>query len=126
MKMLSVADVLKRYREENLPEFSGVELMFVNQFGIFGNAPIHIACIRGDADEVKTLINGGANINAVGEFWNTPLHEAVGQGNIKITKLLISRGCDLSVKNCYGDTPFDIACINNRPDIKKLLTLRNE
>ncbi|MCZ8781594.1 ankyrin repeat domain-containing protein [Escherichia albertii] len=126
MKKLSADDILKRYREENLPEFSGVDLMFVNQLGIFGNAPIHIACVRGDIDEVNTLINGGANINALGEFGNTPLHEVVGQGNIEMTRFLVALGCDLEVKNDFGDTPLDIAKINDRPDIIELLMLRNE
>ncbi|WP_194206025.1 ankyrin repeat domain-containing protein [Superficieibacter sp. 1612_C1] len=123
MKTLSAADILKRYHEEGLPEFSGIDLIFVNQSGIFGNTPMHIACVRGDIDEVMALINGGANINAIGEHGNTPLHEAVGQGNNEIIKILVTLGCRVKVKNDFGDTPLDIAKINDRSDIIELLKL---
>lgn len=126
MKISNAADILKRYREEDLPEFSGVDLIFVNQTGVFGNAPIHIACVRGSIDEVNALINGGADVNATGECGNTPLHDAVGQGNNEIIKILVDLGCRLTVKNYFGETPFDIAKINNRLDIMELLELQRD
>lgn len=120
---LSADEVLRRYREEDLPEFSGIDLLSVEQTGNFGNRPIHVACIRGDMDEIKALIDGGADIHALGELGNTSLHEAVGQNNFEIVKLVLCLGVDLTVKNDFGDTALDIAINNNRQDIIELLSL---
>ncbi|MGR3831832.1 ankyrin repeat domain-containing protein [Ralstonia pseudosolanacearum] len=84
---LTAADVLKRYTDEDLPEFSEVALEDVNQIGNFGNSPVHVACVRGNVLEVQALLDGGANMNAIGELGNTPLHEAVGQGHIEVALL---------------------------------------
>ncbi|EBS7633454.1 ankyrin repeat domain-containing protein [Salmonella enterica] len=121
MVVLYAIDILKRYKEEELPEFSGIDLISVNQPGIFGNYPIHVACVRGSMDEINALIHGGADINALGELGNTPLHEAIGQNNVEVVRLLLHLGGNVTVKNDFGDTPFDVAKNNNRQDIIKLL-----
>jgi hypothetical protein len=77
MKM-TAADVLKRYMEEDLPEFCELVLEHVNQPGNFGNLPIHVAAVRGLPEELDALIAGGADVNAAGELGNRPLHEAIG------------------------------------------------
>jgi len=63
---MNADDVLKRYKDEDLPDFSGIELSDVNQAGIFGDAPIHVAAIRGRTDEITALLDGGADANASG------------------------------------------------------------
>jgi hypothetical protein len=50
-KRLTAAEVLKRYTDEELPEFVGIELNDVNEVGLFGDTPLHVAAIRGDLDE---------------------------------------------------------------------------
>lgn len=120
---LNADDVLKRYHEEDLPEFSGVDLISVEQTGNFGNKPIHVACIRGDMDEINALVDGGADIHALGEFGNTVLHEAVGQNNVEVVRKLLCLGMDLTVKNDFGDTALDIAANNNQQNIIELLSL---
>lgn len=126
MTILNAADVLKRYREEDLPEFSEIDLISVNQSGIFGNKPIHIACIRGRVDEVNVLINGGADINSPGECGYTPLHEAVEQNFFKVVKLLLQSGANPVIQNDFGDTPLDIARDSSQQNIIDLLVLFNK
>ena len=75
---LSASDVLDRYRREELPEFVGLPLEDVNQAGNFGDAPLHVASIRGRVDEVNALLSAGARVDARGQFGNTPLREAIG------------------------------------------------
>jgi ankyrin repeat protein len=118
---LTAAEVLKRYKDEDLPAFCEVSLDNVNQIGNFGERPLHVASVRGDIDEMIALLEAGAEVNAEGELGNTPLHEAVGQGNLKPIELLLSRGASPHVKNQIGDTPMDIAKSANRYDILKLL-----
>lgn len=82
-------DVLRIYKEEDLPEFCEISLDDVNQVGNFGNYPIHVASVRGLLPELLALLQGGADVNAIGELGNRPLHDAVGQGHIEAVKMLI-------------------------------------
>jgi uncharacterized protein len=63
----TASDILRRYRDEELPEFCDRELIDVNQRGLFGSYPIHVAATRGSIEEIVALIEGGADVNAVGE-----------------------------------------------------------
>jgi ankyrin repeat protein len=118
---LTAADVLRRYKEEDQPEFSGLPLDGVNQVGNFGNYPIHVAATRGAVDELKALIDGGADVNAVGEKRMTPLHEAVGQEHLDAAHLLLASGARLTDKNEWGETALDIARRHKRDDLIELL-----
>jgi hypothetical protein len=64
---LNAADVLRRYKDEELPEFCEIPLHDVNQAGNFGDRPIHVASIRGSLDEIAALVHGGADVDATGE-----------------------------------------------------------
>ena len=101
--MLAATDVLKRYRDEQLPEFSEIPLEDVNQVGNFGNSPLHIACVRGSLPEVQALLEAGADVNAAGELSNTPLHEAAGQGHIEVVRLLLAAGASPLEPKRYDD-----------------------
>jgi len=118
---MNADDVLKRYKDEDLPDFSGMDLSGVNQVGIFGDAPIHVAAIRGRIDEITALLDGGADVNASGEAGNTPLHEAVMQGQVEAAALLRERGGDPDRRNDFGGTPLDIARARKNRRLIKLL-----
>ena len=119
---LTALEVLRRYKEEELPEFVERPLDGVNQIGNFGNYPIHVASVRGAIDELTALIEGGADVNATGERGNTPLHEAVGQEHIEAVRLLLDKGALRTQQNNSGITALEIARMHNRDDIVKLLT----
>lgn len=118
---MTVAEVLRRYTDEDLPEFCEVTLDNLNRVGNFGNYPIHVACVRGLLPEVGALLEGGADANAIGELGNRPLHDAVGQGHIDVVKLLLQFGASSSEKNDFGSTPLDIARQGGRQDIVDIL-----
>ena len=118
---MNADDVLKRYKDEDLPDFVGIDLSDVNQAGIFGDAPIHVAAIRGRTDEITALLNGGADANASGELGNTPLHEAVMQNRIEAAKLLLDRGADPQRRNHFGGTPLDTARARENRRLIRLL-----
>jgi ankyrin repeat protein len=117
---LTAAEVLRRYQEEDLPEFVERQLD-VNQAGNFGNYPIHVAAVREDIDELQALINAGADVNAIGEKHSTPRHDAVGQGDTEAVKLLLARGARATIKNQWGGTALDVARIYKRDDLIELL-----
>jgi uncharacterized protein len=106
---LTAAQVLRRYTEDNLPDFYDVPITDVNQVGSNGDRPIHVACIRGNLDDVIALVEGGADVNAAGDLGYTPLHHAAADGLDDIAKVLMSRGADVNLKNEFGQTPIDLA-----------------
>lgn len=50
---MTANEVLDRYKQEELPGFCRVNLDSVNKKRIFGNYPLHVACVRGDIVEFK-------------------------------------------------------------------------
>jgi ankyrin repeat protein len=118
---MNADDVLKRYKDEELPAFAGIDLSDVNQLGVFGDAPIHVAANRGRTDEITALLEGGADVNASGELGNTPLHEAVMQNRIEAVKLLLKRGADPQRLNHFGGSPLDAARARQNRRLIRLL-----
>jgi uncharacterized protein len=119
-------EVLRRYREEELPEFVGLRLMDVNEVGNFGNSALKVAAVRGILEEVMALLDGGADPNKRGEHGFTALHHAVSQEHIDVVRVLLERGASLTVQNDWAQTPRDIAVLHERPDIESLLSPRVE
>ncbi|MGE5204521.1 MAG: ankyrin repeat domain-containing protein [Chlamydiota bacterium] len=120
-RRLTAAEVLHRYKDEDLPAFSGISLQDVNPVGNFGERPLHVAWFRGNIEEIAALIEAGAEINAPSELGNTPLHEAVGQGHLQAIHFLLDLGASPDAKNDSGETPLDWERQANRDDIVKLL-----
>ena len=120
-KRLTAAEVLERYKDEDLPAFCGVELKDVNQVGLSGERPLDVAACRGDLGEIRALLEGGAEVNAPGELGNTALHEAVSQGHLAAAKLLLEFGAHPYLQNEFGDTALDLAVAKSREDFIALL-----
>lgn len=118
---LSAAEVLKRYKDDDLPAFAETQLTHVNQVGLFGERPLDIAAVRGNLEEIYALLDGGADINAPGELGYTALHEAVSQGHIDAVHVLLEFGARTDIRNEFGDTPADIASMRSRNEILDLL-----
>jgi uncharacterized protein len=120
-RAVTAADILRRYKDEDLPAFCGVELKDVNQVGNFGERPLHVASTRGIIEEIAALIEAGAEVNAPGELGNTPLHEAVGQGHVEAIRFLLDHGACPATENEDGLTPLDIAKLRNGFEAAALL-----
>ena len=118
---LTAADVLRRYKDENLPAFCGVSLDDVNQVGLFCERPLDVAAVRGNLEEIYALLEGGAKVNAVGEHGNTALHEAVSQGHLSAVEALLEFGARVDIQNDAGETAIDLASARNREDLATLL-----
>jgi len=120
-KNLTAREVLRRYKDEELPDFSEIPLEDVNQVGNFGDRPLHVASVRGNMEEVEALVAAAADVNALGELSNTPLHEAVRQEHVPVIRFLLTNGASPNLKNESGETPLDIAREKGRGDIVNLL-----
>jgi hypothetical protein len=71
----------------------------------------------GDIDMVRTLVNGGTDVNSRDDIlFATALHRAVWNGHKEIVEFLLAKGADVNAKDDQGKTPIDIAmnAKNNR------------
>ena len=110
-------DVLRLYKEEELPEFVEISLTDINQVGNFGNTPLHVASVRGLLDEVNALLEAGANVQAEGELGNSPLHDAAGQGHLSAVIRLLESGASATARNWDGNTAKDVALLMGHTDV---------
>ncbi|KAE8158496.1 hypothetical protein BDV40DRAFT_19578 [Aspergillus tamarii] len=74
-----------------------------------GEFPLYSAAAGGFYDEVKRLLEQGANPSMRTLFQWTALHWAVGNGHTNIVQLLLDYGADINATSDTGSTPLDMA-----------------
>jgi ankyrin repeat protein len=79
------------------------------------------AVSTGTAQDVKALLDKGADASAAAEGGQTALMFAAENGDAEIVKLLLSRGADPNAKNNNGFSALIIAQIQSDEDIIQLL-----
>lgn len=104
---MSLVDLFGDYGQ--LPEYSGIALVDVDQISLFGDRPINVAATRGSIAEMETLLSAGADLNSPGEHGYTPLHNAVEQGAKEAVEWLILNGANRFAINDWGMSPSDLA-----------------
>jgi hypothetical protein len=70
-----------------------------------GTTPLHHACVAGDIEMVKMLLEKNANVEIQTHDGNYPLHKAARRGAVDIAQLLMKFGANPLVKNSKGMTP---------------------
>ena len=78
----------------------------------FGNTPIHLATLLGDAEIVEVLLEHGAEIDATTESrrW-TPLMIALNEKNLDLARWLMRQGANPNFEvHTEGWTPLLVAC----------------
>jgi len=83
--------------------------------------PLHLAALRGDAEETERLLNSGADPNVRDVFCRTPLHYAAARNHKAAAELLLSRGADPNARDESGKTPLDLAVRRCAVDVLELL-----
>ena len=89
------------------------------------NSPLHDAVKNGDVDEVRKLLENGANPNVKNGYGDTPLHEAVLENSVEIVTLLMDNGADPRIGNNAGMSPLALSKMTDSPDVQKLLQSRS-
>ena len=83
---------------------------------------LHTACSQDRPDEVRSLLQRGANVNGPGVnrcSRLSPLHVACRNAEVEVVKVLLENGADVDVKTGWksGKTPLITACIYGRVDV---------
>jgi ankyrin repeat protein len=88
-----------------------------------GNTALMLACMPGNYQMVKSLIENGADINITQRRGNTALLYACnGEDNLsKIIKLLIEKGTNVNVMSSSCGSPLSIVEHRRREDLYWLL-----
>jgi len=73
-----------------------------------GTTPLHWAVYQGDAQQVRSLIKAGADVNARNDYGATPLTEAAENGDPDIIEQLLKAGADPESSNDDGQTALMI------------------
>ncbi len=98
-------------------------LLFVSSTVAFAG-PLHEATRDGDLEQVRALIDAGADLDVRGDNGETPLNIAILEGQVLVASLLIDRGADIQARNKGGFTPLHAAAYANVVEIAEKLLSR--
>ncbi|MGL9757805.1 MAG: ankyrin repeat domain-containing protein [Wolbachia sp.] len=79
------------------------------------------AAKEGNIEQIRKLIEDGADVNAINEFRQTPLHKAIELGRRETAELLLEKGADVNAADRCGETPLHVAIRYNRKELVELL-----
>lgn len=82
-----------------------------------GITPLFAACRAGKLDNVRALLDHGANLNAATLSQESPLLAAIENGHFKIAELLIERGADCSITSQNNKNPLSESIAKKNIDL---------
>lgn len=89
-----------------------------------GRTALYLATIKNRTEIMRTLIDGGADLNAAfiyDDFEMTPLKAAVKNGVLEQARMLIQNGASVDRESEKGITPLTLAIMSKNIDMIKLL-----
>ncbi|EAY03967.1 hypothetical protein TVAG_314970 [Trichomonas vaginalis G3] len=95
----------------------------VNARNILQESPLCDAISRGSIDNIKNLIELGADVKATYVYDDTILHvfaSKVKKNIEEIFQILVDAGADVNIPNRHGETPLHHAVISNKFDVVKV------
>ncbi len=95
--------------------------LFIGSGTLAFAGPLHEATRDGDLEQVRALIDAGADLDAQGDNGETPLNTAILEGHVLVASLLIDRGADIQARNKGGFTPLHAAAYVNAVEIAEQL-----
>ena len=109
--------VVKTLIEKNkIPDIASL----INKKNYKGTSCLLDACIEGNCNIIKLLLQNGANVNIVDLNGNTPLHIASIYGKIDAVKLLLEYNANINKKNRGGFRPHELAYLADIDDSEEV------
>ena len=85
------------------------------------STPLHRAAQNGNIEEVRRLLENGADVNAQANNGSTPLHAAAEEGQREVVQLLLDGGADIEVRDMFGDRPLHMAAEEGQREVVECL-----
>jgi ankyrin repeat protein len=83
----------------------------------FGGTPLHSAAFSETPENIRILLEAGANVNARNETGTTPLHGAAGWGTPENIRILLEAGANVNARRIEdGRTPLHYAAAYGTPE----------
>ncbi|XP_071095704.1 uncharacterized protein [Haliotis cracherodii] len=126
---LRILQLLIKYNVDIYHTFTDAELKLINRQSIeelsqsenehrtLQPTALHIACYRGHATCVETLMRSGALSESKTSSGDTPLHVACIHGHDDTVALLLNKGISASPVSDNGTTPLHYACRGGFEDV---------
>jgi len=86
-----------------------------------GNSSLIFACLNGNTELVRNLIDQGAFVNHQNQNGETAVYWASSQGNETTLDILIENGANLNICNLDGVSPAHVAAANGHKNIVEKL-----
>ena len=86
------------------------------------DTPLHTACVWGDVEAVRLLVESGADVNARGDLGTTPLYDAVTFGHARCATLLLLVGATVNDRNELNCTARERALRSDNPLMRALFS----
>lgn len=94
------------------------------QESILGTTALMVACLAGQTDIARDLLDHGARVDLRDNDGRTALMEACMAGDKDLVTMLVDRGADVNAQSRHGTTPLLAACISGKPDVIRTLLER--
>ncbi len=94
----------------------------INDKGVVGAAPLHVAAESGHAAMAELLLSQGADVNLTDDMrGETPLHHAASAGQAVVAELLLLHSADVHAKDKFGSSPLHSAATEGHTAVITLL-----
>ena len=71
-----------------------------------GRSELHYAAVEGRLDDVRRLIDEGADAAAADSALMSPLHMACQQDHVDVAQALLAAGAPVDARDSFGNTPL--------------------
>lgn len=92
----------------------------------WGKNAFMYACMKGNTESVKLLLEADADVNVVDRYGCNAFMYACMNGKTEVVKLLLKENADVNVVDELGRTPLNIAEQYHRTTIVELLNNHNK
>ena len=86
-----------------------------------GEPTVHSAASSGNVEQLKSLLDGGANADEADDEGRTPLHFSSGYGEVEVVKILLAASASVDAVDHNDNTPLHYAAGYGQPDCVALL-----
>ena len=88
-----------------------------------GRVPLHYTALEGPVDQVRALLDEGADVAATDKQGFTALHFACQQNRSEVAEALLDAGAPVDPVDQWGNTPLWRAVFNAKGDPRLVRTL---